>query len=66
MVRIRKNDTVEDFSIPAHTTCRLIIPPGISHAVQNTGASDSLLVAFNTELHDPDRPDLVQDVLIPF
>ena len=65
LVRIRKGDAVEDFSIPANTTGRLVIPPGISHAIQNTGDSDSLLVAFNTEPHDPDQPDLVQDVLIP-
>ena len=66
LVRIRKEKDVEDFFIPANTTCRLIIPPGVSHAIQNTGGIDNLLVAFNTEPHDPDKPDLVQDVLIPF
>ena len=66
LVRIRKEKDIEDFSIPANTTCRLIIPPGVSHAIQNTGGIDNLLVAFNTEHHDPDNPDLVQDVLIPF
>lgn len=64
LVRIRKGMETEDFSIPANTTCRLTIPPGISHAIQNTGETDSLLVAFNTEPHDPDRPDLVKDELI--
>jgi UDP-2-acetamido-2,6-beta-L-arabino-hexul-4-ose reductase len=64
-VRIRKDKHTEDFSIPIGTTCRFIIPPGISHAIQNTGETDGLLVAFNTEPHDPDKPDLVQDVLIP-
>ncbi len=66
LVRIRKEKDFEDFSIPANITCRLIIPPGVSHAIQNTGGIDNLLVAFNTEPHDPDKPDLVQDVLIPF
>lgn len=65
-VWIRKNHDTEDFSIPANTTYRLIIPPGVAHAIQNTGATDSLLVAFNTEPHDPDKPDLVQDELVPF
>ncbi|MBC2713270.1 MAG: hypothetical protein HGJ94_20425 [Desulfosarcina sp.] len=65
LVRIRSDSATEDFSIPTNMTCRLIIPPGISHAIQNTGETDSLLVAFNTEPHDPDKPDLVQDVLIP-
>jgi UDP-2-acetamido-2,6-beta-L-arabino-hexul-4-ose reductase len=65
LVRIRSGRNTQDFSVPAHTTYRLIIPPGIAHAVQNTGDSDGLLVAFNTEQHDPDNPDWVEDVLIP-
>lgn len=66
MVRLRKGKDTADFSIPTGTTFRFLIPPGISHAIQNTGEIDSLLVAFNTEPHDPDKPDLVQDMLIPF
>ena len=65
LVRIRKEKDVVDFSIPTNTTCRLIIPPGVAHAIQNTGETDNLLVAFNTEPHDPDQPDLVQEILIP-
>jgi dTDP-4-dehydrorhamnose 3,5-epimerase-like enzyme len=65
LVRIRNNKDIEDLSIPADTAWRLVIPPGIAHAIQNIGATDSLLVAFNTEPHDPNQPDLVQDVLIP-
>jgi UDP-2-acetamido-2,6-beta-L-arabino-hexul-4-ose reductase len=65
LVRIRTADQLEDFSIPADTTCRVIIPPGVSHAVKNTGATDMLLVAFNTEPHYADRPDWIADILIP-
>lgn len=64
-VRIRQGDHDEDFSIPAHQTFRMVIPPGISHAIQNTGDTDNLLVAFNTCPHDPEHPDTVQDILIP-
>ena len=66
LIRIREKKDIEDFTIPANTACRLIIPPGVSHAIHNTGGIDNLLVAFNTEPHDPDKPDLVQDMLIPF
>ncbi|MDX2451603.1 cupin domain-containing protein [Desulfosarcina sp.] len=65
LVRIREDNATRDISISADTTCRLIIPPGVAHAIQNTGEIDNLLVAFNTEPHDPDQPDLVQEILIP-
>ena len=65
LVRIREDEGARDISIPADTTCRLISPPGVAHAIQNTGETDNLLVAFNTESHDPDQPDLVQEILIP-
>lgn len=65
LVRIREDEDAREISIPADTTCRLIIPPGVAHAIQNTGQTDNLLVAFNTEPHDPDQPDLVQEILIP-
>jgi dTDP-4-dehydrorhamnose 3,5-epimerase-like enzyme len=65
LVRIRIDEKVQDIAIPAGSTWRLMIPPGIAHAIQNVGESDNLLVAFNTEPHDPKNPDTVQDVLIP-
>ncbi len=65
LVRIREGEDSRDISIPADTTCRLTIPPGVAHAIQNTGKTDNLLVAFNSEPHDPDQPDLVQEILIP-
>lgn len=64
LVRIRRDSQVEEFTIPAESIYRLTIPPGVSHAIQNTGTADSLLIAFNTQPHDPDRPDTVQDLLI--
>lgn len=66
LVRVRQDNTLQDFSIQRNAISRLIIPPGIAHAVKNTGDTDCLLVAFNTEPHDPDEPDLVLDILIPF
>ncbi len=63
-VRIRTAGETHEFAIPADATYRLVIPPGTSHAIENTGATDNLLVAFNTEPHDPAQPDTVADVLI--
>ena len=64
-VCIRSAGQVSEFSIPADAIYRLVIPPKMSHAIENTAASDNLLVAFNTEAHDPAQPDAVADVLIP-
>jgi dTDP-4-dehydrorhamnose 3,5-epimerase-like enzyme len=64
LVRLCKEGKIEDYSIDPGETIRLVIPPGISHAVQNTGDTDSVLVAFNTESHDPGHPDAVRDILI--
>jgi dTDP-4-dehydrorhamnose 3,5-epimerase-like enzyme len=65
LVRIRQGSQQQDFSIPADKTFRMVIPPGVAHAIQNAGDADNLLVAFNTNFHDPANPDTVQDILIP-
>jgi len=64
LVRIREEERTQDFMVDPEEICRLVIPPGISHAIQNTGTKENLLVAFNTQPHDPDNPDTVQDLLI--
>lgn len=64
LVRIREGGETADITIPAEAIYRLTIPPGVAHAVKNTGSRDSLLVAFNTESHDPDAPDIVPHPLI--
>ena len=64
LVKIKKGSQAEAFTVAADTICQLEIPPMVSHAIQNTGKTDSLLIAFNTQSHDPDHPDTVPDVLI--
>lgn len=65
LIRIRQGDNREDVAIAAQETIRMVIPPKISHAIQNTGDTDCLLVAFNTIAHDPANPDVIEDILIP-
>lgn len=64
LVRIKQGAEVTDTLVPTAKAYRFTIPPGTSHAIQNTGTGPSLLVAFNTEVHDPDRPDVVRDVIL--
>jgi dTDP-4-dehydrorhamnose 3,5-epimerase-like enzyme len=64
LVRARVNGRVQEVTVPAGHAVRFRFPPGVSHAVKNTGTADNILVAFSTETHDPAAPDAVQDVLI--
>jgi UDP-2-acetamido-2,6-beta-L-arabino-hexul-4-ose reductase len=64
LIRIREQDKTYDITVEQDETCRLVLPPNVSHAIQNTGSKESLLVAFNSHPHDPDNPDTVRDVLL--
>jgi dTDP-4-dehydrorhamnose 3,5-epimerase-like enzyme len=65
LFRYREGDEVRDVQIPEGRALRFSIPPGVAHAFQNTGDGMMVLLGFNTEAHDPARPDVVRDVLIP-
>lgn len=65
LVRLREEGALRDVLVPAGEIWRLTIPPGVSHAFQNTGPQPLLLVCFNTEAHDPEQPDVFRDELIP-
>lgn len=65
LVRYREPDgSLVDLPVAEAQMVRLTIPPGIPHAVQNTGTVPQLAIAFNTEPHDPSAPDVVPHVLI--
>lgn len=64
LVRIREDGADYDTDVPAGTAMRFTFPPGVPHAILNTGTVPGLTIAFNTEAHDPARPDVVREVLI--
>ena len=64
LIRYRAGDEVRDVHVPPGRAYRFTIPPGIAHAIQNTGQERMVLVAFNSVVHDPECPDVVRDVLI--
>jgi UDP-2-acetamido-2,6-beta-L-arabino-hexul-4-ose reductase len=64
LFRYRDGSEVRDVAIAAGQVSRITILPGVAHAFQNTGAERLLLIGFNTEPHDPARPDVVRDELI--
>ena len=64
LVRFRKNERIEEIIVPHKEAWRFVFPPGVSHAIKNLSAEPNILVAFNTEEHDPVNPDTFTDMLI--
>ena len=58
LVRYREGDELRDAEVPEGEAWRFHFPPGTAHAFRNTGTRANLLVSFNSELHDPARPDV--------
>lgn len=66
LVCYREGGQVREVTVPEKAVYRFDFPPGIAHALKNTGTQPSLLVAFNSLSHDPENPDTVSDILIPW
>ena len=64
LVRYRDANGVQDVHVTTGTAYRFTFPPGIAHAYGALGPEPMFLVGFNTEIHDAQHPDAVQDVLL--
>ena len=64
-VCVREPDGVRECHVPAGVVWQFVFSPGVAHAIQNPGPGPLLIVSFNDHAHDPGRPDVVADVLIP-
>lgn len=64
LVRLRDGDRLEDVRAATGEALRITIPPGIGHAVRNTGELPMVLVSFSTAPHDHENPDVVRDMLL--
>ena len=64
LVRWRENDQVREVTVPDGVAMRFTIPPGVAHAVQNTGSRPLVLITFSTQVHDRANPDTVRAPLI--
>ncbi len=65
LVRIRDSAGVRDIQVAERQVIRFTLPPGVAHAILNTGAQTGVIVSFNSLAHDPELPDVVREVLIP-
>jgi dTDP-4-dehydrorhamnose 3,5-epimerase-like enzyme len=64
LVRYRTGGQIEERHVPLGEAWRFVFPPGTAHAFKNTGPKPTVLVSFNTEEHDPARPDAEREELI--
>jgi UDP-2-acetamido-2,6-beta-L-arabino-hexul-4-ose reductase len=64
LVRFRDADGLRDCEVAAGRAVRYVFPPGVPHAMLNTGDAPMVILSFNTEPHDPERPDVVREILI--
>ena len=63
-VRVREHGIVRDIPVPEGQAMRFTLPPGVAHAIQNTGSRPMVLMSFSTLPHDRAHPDTVPAVLI--
>jgi dTDP-4-dehydrorhamnose 3,5-epimerase-like enzyme len=63
-VRYRIGADVTTVDVPADEAWRFVFPPRVTHAFQNTGAGPMLIISFNTQAHDPERPDTTREVIL--
>lgn len=62
-VRYREHGVVHELTVPVGVAQRFRFPAGVAHAFRNPGPGIMILASFNSELHDPQAPDLERDVL---
>jgi dTDP-4-dehydrorhamnose 3,5-epimerase-like enzyme len=63
-VCFKHDGVVTTHDVPEGETWRFTFPPRITHAFQNTGGGQLVIVSFNTLPHDPERPNTTRDVIL--
>jgi dTDP-4-dehydrorhamnose 3,5-epimerase-like enzyme len=64
LVRLKEDGVLHDIEVPAGENWRFTVPPGVTHAYRNPGPGTMLLIGFNSELHNPDAPDMVREEIL--
>lgn len=64
LVRVRDGDAQFDVTVADGEVARFTFPPGVAHAVKNTGVYPTPLIAFRTAPHDRQAPDVEMVELI--
>jgi UDP-2-acetamido-2,6-beta-L-arabino-hexul-4-ose reductase len=66
VIRFRRigDDRVIEYPISDRAIQVVDIPPGYTHCIQNTGASDMLTLFWANEIFDPQRPDTYSELVV--
>jgi UDP-2-acetamido-2,6-beta-L-arabino-hexul-4-ose reductase len=64
LIRVCESGGMRDLRVPEGQAMRFTIPPGVAHAIQNTGSQPMVLMSFSTLPHDRAHPDTVAAGLI--
>ena len=64
LIRLKKNEELQDFEVPSGQAYKFIIPPKITHAIKNIGNISNILVAFSTVEHNSQKPDHVKEIIL--
>jgi dTDP-4-dehydrorhamnose 3,5-epimerase-like enzyme len=57
LVRVEEAGEVQDHHVPAGEIWQFTFPPGVPHAIENTGNHPVFMIGFNTVVHDRAAPD---------
>ena len=64
LVRFQEGGATRDVQVPDGEALRFVFPPGIPHAIKNTGNRPAVLTSFDDRPHDRVKPDTIRAVLI--
>lgn len=64
LVRIRENASIRDIPVADGQAVRFTVPPGIAHAIKNTGVRPTILMSVTNQLHDRSHPDTMRAELL--
>ena len=64
LVRYREHGELKDVTVGENEAVRFVFPPGVPHAIRNTGEQPQVILSFNDQLHDPGRPDVTPVALL--
>ena len=64
LLRIKNKGEIDDIIVKEDEALSITIPPGIAHAIKNTGTKSNLLIAFQSEKYQIYHSDTFQDILI--